>query len=232
MNRWIAIVNRIVGNVRQRDSPDANGHRSISRSHSRQTSRRSALQFRSPCARVCKNTDGRTPPARGVHVRWRSVCAHPAPCTYKRRQRGTCTRMLTEAACPEINLGDGDIARARRLPAVDRSRDRWIIDRYTLWASGWVKPARATSENRGTLGAAPPRHALTSANTLLSVCPGIILDCADRHVSDVIMAITGIIAGQARDLDHHWGASRLREAVGFLAKLLLSRKSITADRCW
>lgn len=37
----------------------------------------------------------------------------------------TCTRMLTERACREINLDIG-----RRLPAVDRSRDRWIIDRY------------------------------------------------------------------------------------------------------
>lgn len=46
----------------------------------------------------------------------------------------TCTRMLTERACPEINLVLGDIARG--LPAVDRSRDRWIIDRYSEPAGG------------------------------------------------------------------------------------------------
>lgn len=46
----------------------------------------------------------------------------------------TCTRMLTERACPEINLALGDIARG--LPAVDRSRDRWIIDRYSEPAGG------------------------------------------------------------------------------------------------
>lgn len=51
--------------------------------------------------------------------------------------------MLTERTCREINLDIG-----RRLPAVDRSRDRWIIDRY-LEAASEVQHVRATRASDG-----------------------------------------------------------------------------------
>lgn len=55
--------------------------------------------------------------------------------------------MLTERTCREINLDIG-----RRLPAVDRSRDRWIIDRYLEAASEgccYVQHVRATRASDG-----------------------------------------------------------------------------------
>ena len=50
----------------------------------------------------------------------------------------TCTQMLTERACPEINLALGDIApRTTRGGSFARSMDH----RSLLRASGWVQPA-------------------------------------------------------------------------------------------